>query len=42
MSRFERSWHRSIIKSYVKEYEKTHNIIYLDAALRMKRWLDER
>ena len=42
MSRYGKKWYRSIIRNYVKEYEKTHNIKYLDEALRIKRWVDER
>ena len=42
MSIAEKRFNKEVIRNYMREYDKTGNVHYLRAALRLKRWMNER
>lgn len=42
MSIAERRFNKELIRNYMREYDKTGDVVYLKEALRLKRWMNER
>ena len=40
MSRMEKKFTMEVIRNYMRKYDETHNPVYLNEALKMKRWMD--